>query len=185
VIQSNGKCFIELNGKLPFYRDKLNKLPSQSEINVHGSLDERRACKNFLGKTLDDAEQLFRENSLFFQEDLKWMGPIAFCFYIEAAIAYVKSESFEGDADIISCLASTLELRLASNASELRNSAKVLEDFCDHVLNNWERYKIDPNEPPIATTLEHVGMPPDQIFPEWRLDLRSRYEKLLDRFRGT
>lgn len=40
------------------------QLPSRDEINVHDSLDERSACDSFLGKTLEQAEALFHENSL-------------------------------------------------------------------------------------------------------------------------
>lgn len=39
-------------------------LPTCREINVYDSLDERSACEHFLGKTLEEAEALFRENSL-------------------------------------------------------------------------------------------------------------------------
>jgi hypothetical protein len=64
--------------------------PSREEINVYDSLDERSACRNFLGKTLDQAEALFRESSLYYQEGLMWMGPVAFRYYIQAAINYPK-----------------------------------------------------------------------------------------------
>lgn len=160
----------------------LEKLPTKKEINVHDSLDEGHACKNFFGKSLSEAEQLFRDNSLYYQTDLKWMGPVAFSFYVQAAIAYVKTDSADGDAEIVSGLASTLELRLAYNHSELLDVATMLKDFCDYILNHWERFRIDPTESPIATTLEQIGMDKDLIFPEWRLNLQSRYERLRDRF---
>ena len=54
------------------------RLPTAEEINVFDSLDERCAVKNFLGKDLDQAQALFREISLYYQEDLMWMGPKAF-----------------------------------------------------------------------------------------------------------
>ncbi len=62
------------------------KLPTAAEINVYDSLDERYACKNFLGKNLGEAEELFRENALHYSEDLEWMGPVAFRYYIRAYI---------------------------------------------------------------------------------------------------
>lgn len=87
-------------------------LPTRQEINVYDSLDERSACEHFLGKTLEEAEALFRENSLYYQEDLMFMGASAFRFYVQAAINYIQSESAIGDGAIISCFASILEHRL-------------------------------------------------------------------------
>lgn len=57
-------------------------LPTRQDINVHDSLDERSACEHFLGKSLLEAETLFRENSLYYQEDLMFMGASAFRFYL-------------------------------------------------------------------------------------------------------
>ena len=41
-------------------------LPSHADIVVYGSLDECFACEHFLGKSLDEAELLFRENWLYY-----------------------------------------------------------------------------------------------------------------------
>ena len=65
----------------------------------NGSLDEGSACKHFLGKTLTEAEALFREASLYYQEDLMWMGPRAFQFYLPAALNDLKSEAARGPND--------------------------------------------------------------------------------------
>jgi hypothetical protein len=43
-------------------------LPTRQEINLHDSLDERDACEHFLGKSLDDAQRLFRDASLTYQK---------------------------------------------------------------------------------------------------------------------
>lgn len=64
-------------------------LPTREEINVYDSLDERVAVEHFLGRSLEEAEALFRENRLRYFEDLMWMGPIAFRFYVIAAIRYL------------------------------------------------------------------------------------------------
>jgi hypothetical protein len=50
-------------------------LPTREEINVYNSLDEQWAVKMFLGKDLKEAEAMFREGFLSYQEDLMWMGP--------------------------------------------------------------------------------------------------------------
>ena len=86
-------------------------LPTAKEMDPYDSLDGQRACKNFLGKNLDEAEALFRENSLHYQEDLMWMGPIAFRYYVAAAISYIQSEAAVGDSDFINCFVGLLEFR--------------------------------------------------------------------------
>src|SRR3981081_234663 len=79
-------------------------LPTRDEINVHGSPDEESACEHFFGKTQAEAERLFRSNSAYYQEDLMWMGPRAFHFYLPAAASYVMSDAARGDGDFVSCL---------------------------------------------------------------------------------
>src|SRR5580704_9995421 len=74
-------------------------LPTEEEISVFDSLDERWAVIHFLGKDLEQAQALFRENFLHYQEALMWMGPKAFRFYVLAAIKYLLSEESNGNSD--------------------------------------------------------------------------------------
>src|SRR4051794_16209879 len=90
----------------PAWRHVLMTLPTQAEINVYDSLDERCACSHFLGKTLEDAQALFASNALAYQEDLMFMGPIAFRYYLEAAIRYIEATR---DDVMVSALAGVLE----------------------------------------------------------------------------
>ena len=70
------------------------RLPTAREINpIPTDLDGKCAEKHFLGKTLDEAETLFREASIIYQEDLMFMGAPAFRFYVQAAISYIQSEA--------------------------------------------------------------------------------------------
>jgi hypothetical protein len=119
-------------------------LPSREDINVFDSLDERVACRHFLGKDLDAAEALFRENSAYFEEDLLWMGPTAFRFYVEALIRYLRSDASEGDAGIVSCFAGILEFRLENASEELRPIAPRLALACGDILRDYGRFQVDP-----------------------------------------
>jgi hypothetical protein len=119
-------------------------LPTREEINVHDSLDERCACDHFLGKTLREAEELFRRNSLYYQEDLIFMGPVAFRFYVEAAFRYLESADAIGDSDMVSCLASILEFRLRDEPAELAPIAKILVSRCGCVMRHYDRFEVDP-----------------------------------------
>jgi hypothetical protein len=120
-------------------------LPTREEINVYDSLDERVACDHFLGKSLDEAEALFRENSLYYQECLMWMGPIAFRYYVQAVIKYIQSDASTGDDHIISCLAGILEYWLEFEPLELVAMVPQLAAVCRYILDHYDRYAIDPN----------------------------------------
>jgi hypothetical protein len=135
-------------------------LPTREEINVHDSLDERSACKNFLGKSLEEAEALFRENSLHYQEDLMWMGPVAFQFYVQAVIRYIKSMESQNDSDLINCFVGLLEFRLGPKPEGLLPVAKQLVEICRYVIDNYDRFDVTP---------EIYG------------DLRPRYENLIQK----
>ncbi len=138
-------------------------LPTRQDINVHDSLDARTACEHFLGKSLAEAEALFRENSLYYQEDLMFMGAPAFRFYVQAAMSYMQSEAAAGDSDIISCFAGILEHRLGYEAEELRPISPRLASICGYVLEHYERFDLKP---------EIYG------------DLRPRFQALQQAFSG-
>jgi hypothetical protein len=120
------------------------RIPTREEINVFDSLDERTACNNFLGKSIDDAQRLFVENSLRYQEDLMFMGPAAFRFYVEAAIRYIQSPEAKYDADIINCFAGILELRLKFESEQLAPVAERLALACDFIIGHWDFFDVHP-----------------------------------------
>ena len=121
-------------------------LPNAQEINpVPEDLDGRTAVRNFLGKSLDEAEALFRESSIAYQEDLMFMGAPAFRFYVQAAINYIQSEAATGDSDIISCFASILEHRLEFKAEELVAVASQLTSVCRYILEHYDRFALTPD----------------------------------------
>lgn len=120
------------------------KVPTREEINVYDSPDERSASEHFLGKNLEEAEALFRENSLYYQEDLMFMGASAFRFYVQAAINYIMSESATGDDSIISCFAMILEHRLEFEGEELRPVAAQLAAICAYIIDHYGRFDLAP-----------------------------------------
>ncbi|MHC5114005.1 MAG: hypothetical protein ACYTGP_06205 [Planctomycetota bacterium] len=138
-------------------------LPGASEINPFDYLDGRIAALHFLGKSLEQAEALFRENSIYYQEDLLFMGPIAFRYYVPAAVNYIRSDAARGDSDMVSCLASILEHRLRYESVELAPVASSLTAACHYVVEHYGRFDLD---------AEIYG------------DVRSRYHALEQAFRS-
>ncbi len=116
------------------------RLPSAEEINVFDSLDERTAVEHFLGKDLEQAEALFREDLLCYWEDLMWMGPIAFRFYVPAAINYLLSEEAENDAYAASSFCSLISFRLDHEPAEVIPVGPVIHAGIIGVLEDFDRY---------------------------------------------
>ncbi len=126
-------------------RLNLMQLPTESEINpIPENLDGQYAVRHFLGKTLEQAEALFREDSLTYQEDLMFMGAPAFRFYVAAAINYIRSEAVADDPSIISCFAAVLESRFEYEAGEVVAVAPLLASACRHIVDDYERFDVTP-----------------------------------------
>jgi len=125
------------------------RLPTAKDIspkfgtNYEGN-DERCAREHFLGKSLDEAEALFRRNALYYQEDLLWMGAAAFRYYVPAFIRYIRSEHSRCDPDAINCFVGLIERR-AEQAKDVAPIAEVLADACRYVLDHYDKFEADPS----------------------------------------
>jgi hypothetical protein len=92
-----------------------SRIPTRREINVYDCLDGRRAERNFFGKDLSQAEAMFRDNLFGYAEDLMWMGPVAFCYYVEAAAAYLLDPTSDvGDEDL-SAFCAAVEFQIGNH----------------------------------------------------------------------
>jgi len=116
-------------------------LPTANEINpIPANLDGRAAQEHFLGKTFEEAERLFQENSLYYFEDLLWMGPKAFCYYFPAAAHYLKSDAGQGDADAVRSLASIIHSRIHDDGALVSEVNPTIRDLADFVVKNRKRF---------------------------------------------
>ena len=119
--------------------------PTAQEINpTPKNFDEQRAVENFLGKSLEEAEAMFRENAFAVVDDLMWMGPVAFRFYVPAAIHFSQSEAAKGEGDFINGFISVLKHRLEFEADELRPVAEQLASGCDYLIQHHNRFNLMP-----------------------------------------
>jgi hypothetical protein len=116
-------------------------LPTRQEICPHDDLDGRVACEHFLGRSLEEAEALFRASSMYYQEDFMWMGAVAFRFYLPAVVQFVRSEAATDDSDFIAHFAGTLEFRLEHESQELQPAAEQLVILCGYVVEHWSRFE--------------------------------------------
>ncbi|HBN79446.1 MAG TPA: hypothetical protein DD473_27225 [Planctomycetaceae bacterium] len=121
------------------------EIPSQHDINVYNSLDEQSAmCMDFLGKTIEQAEVMIRENPNYYEEGFLWMGPVAFRYYIQSAIRFMKSDAATGNSSFIHGFISSLEFRLENDSIELVPVAEQLAAICDYLIQRYERFNLNP-----------------------------------------
>jgi hypothetical protein len=72
-----------------------------------------------------------------------WMGPVAFRFYVPAAICYLQSESSKGDSDAINCFIGLLEFRWEHEPGEILPIASELAAALIYVVENCDKYDIN------------------------------------------
>ncbi|MDR0522040.1 MAG: hypothetical protein LBH00_09350 [Planctomycetaceae bacterium] len=113
------------------------KIPDETDWNHDNpmNLDVRHAKKNFFGKNLTEAEELLASNALYYQEDIFWMPPVPFQYYIHAYINYLLSEKSKDDTDGASCFINIIDYHI--------------QHYPDNVIVCWEC---------IAETLEHIRL---------------------------
>ena len=119
-------------------------MPSFSDISVFGSNDEEAAARIFLGKSISEAETLFVENDLYYLCFLYWMGPKAFCYYIIAAINYLKSEASIGHPHAVDIFYSVLTIRMQNCSSIIDTIIPDIREAILYVIKNWNKFEVDP-----------------------------------------
>lgn len=120
-------------------------LPTRREICPYDDLDGRVACEHYLGKSLHEAVALFREQPSYYEGDLLWMGPVAFRYYVRAAIQFIRGlDAGHLQGEFIPGFAGTLRLRLQQEAQEMAPVATELAGICGYIVEHWARFGVDP-----------------------------------------
>ena len=88
------------------------ELPSMDDIKFYGMPEEEYAIKHFYGKNIEEASALFFESSMTYQEDLLYMGPNAFFYYINSIKPYILSAEGWDDDCFVMCVLGIFENRL-------------------------------------------------------------------------
>lgn len=122
------------------------KVPNKSAWGAieKDNLDAEWAFKQFAGKSLQDAEIMFRENALYYQEDLISMPAVAFNCYAPVFAKYILSEHAESDSDgASSFLNMVIELLGANISLASPTTVKVLLDTAEIVSSKQKYYDAD------------------------------------------
>ncbi len=127
-------------------KPKQSQLPTEEDFLDPRSqdLDERHSITMFLGKTQEEAETMFRQNFLFYQEDLTCMRAPAFRFYVIPAIKYLLSKEANGDSDAASTFCYVLESRLERDVDALVPIASIVVDAIRQILADFDRFECSP-----------------------------------------
>jgi hypothetical protein len=112
-------------------------LPTEKDIAPFGDLDGNCAIEHFLGKTVQDIVAELGEHGGLYQEDLMWMGPKAFCFYLPAVLEYLERQR---DWELALHLPAVLGFRLEHDADEIRPSIPTIVAICNHLVAQDDDY---------------------------------------------
>ncbi len=115
----------------------MSNLPRKSDINVCGTLEEIDAVRDFYGKTKDDIYSELLTNYEKLQEELAFMGPVAFTYYapawerlFEAFPSVEEIDKVVGwTACIINCRSNDLEHETEESTAALRRMLLFCETF--------------------------------------------------------
>ncbi len=111
--------------------------------NWNDDLDTRCAFKQFNGKSIPEAIELFVENAVYYQEDLQWMPAIPFQYYIQAFKDYLLSDKADGDSDAASCFLRLIKLKLETVPEDIIGIFDSLLPSILFVVENQAFYDAD------------------------------------------
>jgi hypothetical protein len=139
----------------------INRLPTAREIDPYKSWESRYAAEDFLGKTLEQAEALFATREEGYYESLIHMGPIGFCYYIDAALAYADTPRASRDIECLLHLSRVIEERLESDPEQIAPVVPILVEFCNTrgARNESDDFKA------LALNLQRLSGPPAENYP--------------------
>ena len=111
------------------------------------SLDAQSAARNFLGKTVADAEVMFREHFIHYTEDLWAIGTAGSEYYLPAVWNYITSEASRDDRTVESLVNVVFECR--HREGTLGRATPLVLQCMDYLIANFD--KFDVSESPTST----------------------------------
>lgn len=115
----------------------MTSLPRKSDINIYGTLEEMDAVRDFYGKTREEIYQELLTDYERLQEELAFMGSVAFAYYAPSweRLFDAFTEPEEADevagwtACIITCRSNGLEHETEESTAALRRLLTFCETF--------------------------------------------------------
>ena len=135
--------------------ETLHRLPSKEEIAL-SSPDGLYAIRHFHGKTLEQAEAMLEDCALGYAEDLMWMEPVGFRYYVQAFVNFCLSEKATSDPDSINGLEGALGIWIEQRPKELVPCAGMLAQLSHLSVRNSD-FRLWPRRNPLIFR--------DRVFP--------------------
>lgn len=122
--------------------------PTFDDISPTGGLqlDEASAVKEFLGKTRNEAVELFHGPSFRNYEHLMWMGPRAFLYYLPSAVAAIQKNLSTNDCSAVPWLCSAIEFQIKCSPGIVPAATSDIRMFCTVMLEHWQTCDFDLEE---------------------------------------
>ncbi|MGA1238336.1 MAG: hypothetical protein ACO34E_15915 [Limisphaerales bacterium] len=125
-------------------------IPQKSEfVTVDEDLDQQCAWEQFGGRSLDAAYALIKGDPLNRMEDLMHMGPKAFCFYVQAAIRYLREAESRNDQEMVSGFVSVCESWIDGRIESVEGTCLAdLQLAMEYLLNRGDSFTHEYREIP-------------------------------------
>ncbi|MBE6410633.1 MAG: hypothetical protein E7034_08585 [Akkermansiaceae bacterium] len=115
----------------------MSNLPRKSDINVYGTLEEIDAVRDFYGKTREEIYQVLLTDYECLQEELAFMGSVAFTYYAPAWERLFAAFPTIDETDdvtrwtkcIVTCRCFDLENETQESIAALRRMLSLCEAF--------------------------------------------------------
>ena len=110
---------------------------SDPNTNPNYCADIRWAKEHFIGKTVEEAEELFIRNALHWQEAIMFMPSIPFRYYVHAYMNYLlDNQCSKGDTDGASCFLSLIESKQEWDQADLLVVWPCVKETIEHIRRN-------------------------------------------------
>lgn len=141
-------------------------LPRKEDINVYDTLDERSAVQHFLGKTREEIHERLREEYEYLQEDLAFMGPVAFAYYAPAWEQLFGAFADVAETDEVAawtlCIISVRCISLDDETPESITALRRMLACCENFYNSPPCRKFYADEARLYGYAESlIDMPPE------------------------
>ena len=119
---------------------RYSQIPNEQDwANPYDDATIRWAKKHFFGKTVEEAKELFVENSLCYQEAIMFMPSGAFRYYVHAYMNYLLSDQSKDDCDGASCFLGLIKHKMEYDQNDLRGAVwERVTETIEHIRNNSE-----------------------------------------------
>ena len=121
-------------------------VPTAAELNPSADPKGGAAEQHFLGKTVDEAVKQFEDDSKGSAEDLMWMGPRAFVYYLPAAIQYLQSDAAVMDFRAPTLVRLAIEHQLDEDPVAIADALPIIKTFSAYVIWNGKRFSDESDE---------------------------------------